>query len=150
MGYIEKNLVDGETILYRAKISWATFIFPILLLIILIWMCSKFSPFLVVLSVLFSIYLILQILLIITTTEFALTNRRIIAKKGIIRQHSIDMMLGQVESIKVSQPIDGRIFNFGTVTVVGSGGTEEFFKSISNPLELRKQVNNQISKLSKP
>ncbi len=88
-------------------------------------------------------------MLVILTTEFALTNRRIIAKKGIIRQHSMEILLDKVESITISQPLDGRIFGFGTVTVIGSGGTQELFKSISNPMELRKQVNSQISKLSK-
>ena len=148
MGYIEKILVDGENVLYRAKISWAIFISPIFLLIFLIWLSSTLHAIAVFFAVVFGIYVILRILLAILTTEFALTDRRIIAKKGIIRQHSMEILLNKVESITISQPLDGRIFGFGTVTVIGSGGTHEFFRSISNPMELRKQVNSQISKLS--
>jgi uncharacterized membrane protein YdbT with pleckstrin-like domain len=147
MGYIEKNLVNGEIVLYRAKISWKFLIWPFIVLILLIWFCSKIHAIAVFFSVVFSIYLILRIVLVILTTEFALTDRRIIAKKGIIRQHSMEILLNKVESITISQPLDGRIFGYGTVTIIGSGGTQEFFRSISNPMELRKQVNNQISKL---
>lgn len=86
--------------------------------------------------------------LVILSTEFALTNCRIIAKKGFIFQHSIEILLNKVESISVSQPLIGRILGFGTVTIIGSGGTQEVFKSIDNPMELRKQVNDQIFQLS--
>ena len=148
MGYIEKRLVNDETILYRAKISWKFFIWPIVLLILIIWLSSKLHAIAVFFAVVFSIYVIVRAVLVILTTEFALTDRRIIAKKGIIRQRSMEILLNKVESITISQPLDGRIFGFGTVTVIGSGGTQEFFRSISNPMELRKQVNSQISKLS--
>jgi uncharacterized membrane protein YdbT with pleckstrin-like domain len=145
MGYIEDSLVPGETVLYRAKVSLMAFISPIIMLAILIWIGSQIHPFVAFIAVLFSIVIIFQILLIYSTTEFALTNRRIIAKKGFIRRHSLEIMLTKVESIKVAQSIDGRIFGFGTVTVVGSGGTQEFFKSIDRPMELRKMVNGQIT-----
>ena len=148
MGYIEKRLMNDETIIYRAKISWKVLIWPIVLIVFLIWMSSKVHAVAVFFSVIFSIYFICQALLIILTTEFALTNRRIIAKKGIIRQHSMEILLNKVESTTVEQPLLGRIFDFGTVTVTGIGGTPEYFKSINNPMELRKQVNSQISELS--
>lgn len=148
MGFIEKRLLNDETIIYRAKISWKVVIWPILLLILLFWISSKIHPIAVFFAVIFSIYFIIQVAIIIRTTEFALTNRRIIAKKGIIQRHSIEILLSKVESISVSQPLVGRIFGFGTVTVTGSGGTQEYFKSIDNPIELRKRVNEQISELS--
>jgi uncharacterized membrane protein YdbT with pleckstrin-like domain len=149
MGYIEKRLMNDETILYRAKISWKVLIWPIVMIIFLIWVSSKIHPLAAFFAVILSIYFIFQVVLIILTTEFALTNRRIIGKKGILHQHSMEILLNKVESIAVEQPLVGRIFDFGTVTVIGSGGTPESFKSIDNPMELRKQVNNQISELSK-
>jgi len=149
MGYIEKNLVRDEIVIYRAKISWAVFFLPVVLLVLLIWLSSEIHEIVVVFAIIFSMYILLRVLLVILTTEFAITNRRIIAKKGIIQQNSMEILLSKVESITISQTLDGRVFGFGTVTVTGSGGTKEFFKSISNPLELRNQVNNQISKLPK-
>ena len=148
MGYIEKNLIEGERVLCRAKISWAVFIFPVILLVIVIWLSTKIHQAVVFLAVIFSLYVILRILLAILSTEFALTDQRIIAKKGIIRQSSMEILLSKVESISISQPLGGRIFNYGTVTIIGSGGTHENFTLISKPMELRKRVNFQISKAS--
>ena len=147
MSKIENNLIAGESILYRANISWAAFIMPVVLSIVLIWMSTKVADFVVVIVVIFTLYILLRILLAILSTEFVLTNRRIIAKRGIIRQHSIELMLSQVESISISQTLDGRLFGFGTVTISGSGGTHEYFKSISKPMELRKQVNDQLTNI---
>jgi uncharacterized membrane protein YdbT with pleckstrin-like domain len=138
-----------EKLIHNPKISWKLLILPIFLFILLIWISIKLNDIFVIFVVFYSTYLIIRVVLVILTTEFALTNRRIIARKGIIRQRSMEILLNQVESIMISQPLDGRIFGFGTVTIIGSGGTREFFRSIDNPMELRKQVNSQISKLSK-
>ncbi len=147
MGYIEESLVPGEEILYKAKISLAAFITPIILLAILWWIASQIHALLVVIVALFSIIVLIQILVIYLTTEFGLTNKRIIAKKGLIRRHSLEILLSKVESVSVTRSIDGMIFGFGTVTVVGSGGTNERFGSISNPMELRKRINAKIATL---
>ena len=148
MGFIEKRLLNDETILYRAKTSWKVLIWPIFLIILLIWISSKIHAIVAFFAVIFSLFLIIQVVLFIITTEFALTDRRLNAKRGIIQQHSLEILLSKVESITVSQPLVGRIFGFGTVTVTGSGGTQEHFKSIDNPMELRKWVNEHISELS--
>ena len=79
------------------------------------------------------------------TTEFALTNKRIIAKSGLVRRRSVELLLPKVESIGVDQPILGRILDYGTITVTGTGGTKEPFGTIAEPMELRKRVNAQIS-----
>ena len=149
MGYIEKNLIDDEAVIYEAETAWTALILPIIAMIFLIWASSKIDTLLVVVTIFSFIYLIIRAKIRIMTTEFALTNRRIIAKKGFINRNTMEIHLKQLESISVSQPLDGRIFRFGTVTVVGTGGTREEFKSISNPFELQKQVNNQTSTSSK-
>jgi uncharacterized membrane protein YdbT with pleckstrin-like domain len=72
------------------------------------------------------------------TTEFAVTDRRIIAKTGLVSRRTVEMFLDKVESLNVEQSIPGRMFNYGTVTIRGTGATSEPFYNISSPLELRK------------
>lgn len=79
------------------------------------------------------------------TTEFGVTNMRVIAKKGGIGRNSVELRLSQIESVKVEQGIMGRLLDFGTIIVTGSGGTSGKFPLISKPMELRKQVNTQIA-----
>jgi uncharacterized membrane protein YdbT with pleckstrin-like domain len=145
MSYVEDSLVPVEKIEYKAKISLAAFIWPIVLLAFLWWLAAKIHPLVVVLVFFFSIIILIQIALIYFATEFALTNKRIIAKRGLIRRHSLEIMLSKVESVRVAQSIDGRIFGFGSVVVVGSGGTKEGFRFITNPMELRKRINVKIA-----
>lgn len=147
MGYIEKYLIDGETVIYRANISPAILIIQGVLCSALMWIGSKISNFILIAFGILSIYLILRTILVLLSSEFTLTDKRIIAKKGILKQHSVEILLSKVESISITQPLLGRVFDYGTIVVKGSGGTHELFSSIGNPNELRRKVNDQISKL---
>ena len=115
----------------------------------MIWFVSKIDTFSFVITLVFFILLIFRVILAFISTELVLTNRRIIGKREFILRNAIEFNLNQLESISISQPLLGRIFGFGNITIVGIGGTKEVFKAIMNPMELRKQVNSQISKLSK-
>jgi uncharacterized membrane protein YdbT with pleckstrin-like domain len=124
--YVERNLLDGETVLYRARVSpWG--LAPLLLLGLLL-----------IPAVGLGLILLLWAWVIYATTEFALTDRRVIAKTGLIARRSIEMFLDKVESFDVSQSILGRLLNYGTVTIVGTGATKEPISSISAPLTLRR------------
>ena len=90
------------------------------------------------------IWLGVQALTTILTTEFAVTNRRVIAKVGFIRRRTLEILLSKVESIAVQQPILGRILDFGTITVTGTGGTRESFRAIVGPIVVRKNINHII------
>ena len=74
------------------------------------------------------------------TSEFAVTNKRVVIKVGLIRRHTLELLLAKVESIGVEQAVLGRILGYGTIVVVGTGGTRESFTNIAQPLEFRKQV----------
>jgi hypothetical protein len=54
-------------------------------------------------------------------------------------------VLAKIETVGVDQSIPGRIFNYGTIIVTGTGGTQEPFKDIANPLAFRKQVQFELS-----
>jgi uncharacterized membrane protein YdbT with pleckstrin-like domain len=71
------------------------------------------------------------------TTEIAVTDRRIILKRGFIRRHTVEMNMQKVETVDVDQTLIGRLFNYGNVTLRGSGSTVESFRSIDAPLKLR-------------
>jgi uncharacterized membrane protein YdbT with pleckstrin-like domain len=86
-------------------------------------------------------------LLRIRSAEFAITNKRLILKYGVIQRRTAEMFLQKVESIGVDQNLVGRMCNYGTVTVRGTGGTLEPFNKVAYALEFRRQVQQQISAL---
>lgn len=77
--------------------------------------------------------------------EFAITNRRVIIKTGLINRKTFEMNLSKIESVNVDQSILGRILGYGTIRIVGSGGTKEEFPKIRKPLEFRKKFQEMSS-----
>lgn len=78
------------------------------------------------------------------TSEFALTNKRVIARFGFFQQVSIDLNIDKIQGIVVDQGLGGRIFNYGTVKVVGVGVNERI-PFIPEPLKFRKIIQENIS-----
>lgn len=170
MSYIQDNLMPNEEIIFSARVHPAIFLQSIVSFIItmalFIYSLSLsvtlstpgspppqpsaptiLGPLLLCVTVflfLYSILLGFQALIIILTTEFAVTNRRVVAKTGFIRRHTLEMLLPKIESVAVRQNVLGRILNFGTVTVTGTGGTKESFGAIAEPINVRKKINQII------
>jgi uncharacterized membrane protein YdbT with pleckstrin-like domain len=153
MGYIEHNLLVGEEVVYRAKKHWKVFLLPSLFLLagLGFFISSLFYQQTVALPILGAALSGLAIIFSIgplieyQSSEFAVTNKRVLIKVGFIRRHSLELLLNKVEGIGVDQGILGRIFNYGTMSVIGTGGTRESFKDIARPLEFRKQVQSRVA-----
>ena len=161
MSYVKDNLMPNEKVLFTARVhpavflpSIVSFVGSIAFVIYTISTASKgdagagiLAGFMLLIAGMFFFYSIIlgfQALIIMFTTEFAVTNRRVIAKTGFIRRHTLEMLLPKIESVSVNQNILGRILNFGTVTVTGTGGTKESFRAIFEPLAVRKKINQII------
>ena len=110
---------------------------PVLILAVSCVAGGWLGIFLVVLRMLGSIATFLS-------TEFAVTNKRVIGKSGALRRRSLEIMLSKIESVRVDEPLWGRILNYGTIVVKGSGGTSQSFPFISDAMALRRQINNLI------
>ena len=90
------------------------------------------------------------------TTELAITNKRVIAKFGLISRSTIEINLQKIESIQVNQGILGRIFNFGSIVVSGAGNPQAPIPGISSPLQFRRafvdtqESNGQAQPVAQP
>lgn len=122
------------------------FLTPVILLLIGILLLSGNSGFG---WVLLFLALVRGIVSAVTyfTSEFALTNQRVLIKVGLISRDSVELLLSKIEGISISQGILDRILNCGTVRISGAGISNAKYPNIANPLELRRQVQKQISTL---
>jgi uncharacterized membrane protein YdbT with pleckstrin-like domain len=153
MSYIEKNLMNGENILYRARLHWVVFFWPVIWFVVAIVFFSRGGDVAVTVGRIFILIGIAKAIssyISFSTSEFAVTNQRVIAKVGFIRRNSLEVLLGKIEAIQVNQDILGRILGYGSITVSGTGGTRDPFHNISNPLELRRKIQEQVVMLQKP
>ena len=74
------------------------------------------------------------------SSDFAVTNKRVMMKTGVFSTRSIELLLSKIEAITVEQSLGGRILGYGDIVVTGSGGTKETFPRIQSPLEFRRAV----------
>ncbi len=153
MGYVEKNLLPGETITYRAGLHPIVFAAPIFfglvgIFFVVLGSIEKDLSAFAWLGVLFLVVAAvvgLARFVRVKTSEFAITDKRVLVKVGLVRRHTLELLLAKVETIGVDQSIFGRIFNYGTIIVTGTGGTKEPFKGIAKPLEFRHQVQSHAT-----
>jgi len=155
MGYIERNLMPAERVVLKAQLDWAMFLGPTILgglgctLLVDGFTDSGASASsmacIALLLFLFGLLYLLSVAVIYFTTEFAVTDKRVIAKTGFLHRRSLELLLTKVESIGVTQPLIGRLFNYGTIVVVGTGGTKESFPNIMAPMEFRRRINIQMA-----
>lgn len=156
MSYVMNNLLKDEQICYQTRVHKIIFARPIFLTLIAIAFFigaavnknNSFLWFFLILGAFFVIMLITDGIyswIAFVTSEFAITNKRVLIKVGFFRHHTVELVLSKVEGIGVDQGIIGRIFNYGSIIVTGTGGTKEPFKNIENPLNFRKEVQLRIS-----
>ncbi|MFO7774571.1 MAG: PH domain-containing protein [Candidatus Hydrogenedentota bacterium] len=162
MGYVERNLEPGEEVVYQAKLHWILFLKPVA------WWAAAIALYLIagrllphlpggVQSVghtvrmwgsliLFALAFLqtLSVVLTYISSEFAVTNRRLIVKVGLVRRESLETLLSRVEGLDVNQTIPGRLLDYGTIEIRGMGGHVKAYTSISHPIELRSAVYRQV------
>ncbi|MDQ6828834.1 MAG: PH domain-containing protein, partial [Gemmatimonadota bacterium] len=148
MNYIDNNLVPGERVMYRAHLHWKIFL-PFALFVVLsivlatlggitrnmnspqgaTWLFYAAGAALAAAVIAFLVELFKY-----KSSEFAVTDKRVIIKTGMFNRHTMETLLTKVENISVEQGVGGRMFNYGTIRVTGTGGTTEPFADIANPL----------------
>jgi uncharacterized membrane protein YdbT with pleckstrin-like domain len=126
MSYIDDSLIEGERVIHRARVSW--------------W--SQFGLVLlglVTLVVVIGLVFLVAAWIKVRSTEIAITNRRIIAKFGFVQRRTIEINIEQVEALRVEQGFWGRMLNYGTIIVSGTGSSLEPAPDIADPLVFRRK-----------
>jgi len=165
MSYIDHNLTPGETVIYETRLHWIVMLRPIVTGCVLTLVAAFLFYYaetgagidvntlhlLEGAGVVLLLAAIAAILIGIArrnATEMAVTNRRVVIKVGIMSRRTIEMMLSKIESIEVNETASGRMLGYGTIVVIGTGGTPEPFAGIAHPLLFRTSVQQQIEKPS--
>jgi uncharacterized membrane protein YdbT with pleckstrin-like domain len=158
MSYVEKHLTPDEEVAFHTRLhpvifagtaTFAAFVIGATMLIIarnalapqtiaLLWLAAA----LVVVGSFAAPYLRWR------TSEFAVTNRRVLVKVGLLSIHTVELLLPKVEAIAVDQTLAGRLLGYGTLRIVGTGGTVEVFPRVGRPDALREAIARQAPRSS--
>ena len=151
MSYVRAVLQPGETVLFTGRLSW-----------ILYHRAIAFLLAGVILAMLEHIYTDQAWLVLVTggvlglaalasaieawfmrwTTEIAVTDKRIIYKRGFIRRRTVEMNMDKVATVDVEQSILGRLLDYGSIRIIGTGGAPgiERLDRVGEPLALRTAI----------
>ncbi len=148
MSYIDRNLLPGETILFRTRKSVVLFVPSVVLLLLSIVATDYFlaTPLLTklvfvpwVITGIYFFYALLQYY----SSEYAVTDSRIMMREGLFTRHSNEMRLTAISQVNVDQTLFGMMFNFGTVSI-NAFGAFDGYQLISNPFRFQRTVNQQL------
>lgn len=128
MPYIDESLSTGEQVSTLFKLHWVTRI-PLVL-----WLLLGIPTFGITLVI--ALYEYLRIRHI----EQGVTNKRVIFKTGIISRKSEEMKLTSIETVEIDQGIFGRIFGFGNVKVSGRGTSDVLFRTVADPMAVKRAI----------
>jgi len=150
MKYVRRVLLPGETVVYETGLHWLVYSRAITMLVLAaaifigaFYVDARYGVFVQGLA---GIVLVLAFLDAVgcaiqrISTELAVTDQRVIFKRGILARHTIEMNRSKVESVDVDQSIIGRIFGYGTVLLRGTGGSLEPFRKIDDPITFRSYI----------
>jgi uncharacterized membrane protein YdbT with pleckstrin-like domain len=130
MGYPTKLLADDESIQYELKPHWRALVLPVILLLLTlglgIWLIAKFDNS----GVRWTVLIIMLLVLIVAvvrpflywmTTQYVITDHRIIVRTGLISRSGRDMPLSRVNDVSFKKSAMERFLNCGTLMIESAG-----------------------------
>ena len=125
--YVDQSLAEGEHILMRGR--WPA----------IYWIAACTA--LVVLGVfVVGVLIFLAAALHMWTTEFAVTDRRVLLKRGWLSRSNQELAVSNLEEVRLRQSLLGRLFGYGHVVVTGTGEGVIEFPPMADPIDFRRAI----------
>ena len=149
MSYIKHVLQPDEQVIVVGKLHWIVYhraIWYLIAGVIVLLLEDKYwneQPAIIITAAVFGTLTLAAFVhawFIRWITEVAVTDRRVIYKRGFINRHTIEMNMDKVATVDVDQTVLGRLLDYGTVYVRGTGLGFEPLRGIAKPIELRNAI----------
>ncbi len=151
MSYVYNTLLPNEEIRYEAKIHWSIYLIPIILTLSIPLIIPSVIGDDIEIAMAFPLSLMIGIPSLIAAylnrrySEFVVTNKRIILKRGFLGRGALELQIHKAEAIGLREPLLGRMLGFGTL-VVTTGGATNVYRNIENPYAFIRAVNIEIDR----
>jgi uncharacterized membrane protein YdbT with pleckstrin-like domain len=154
MSYIDSNLMPGEQVIYRTR---RHFMLTLGAPLTIAAGCAVTAAVLFYdqwtrtgwLFVCVGLLGVLRGAIVHRSSEFSVTNRRVMIKTGLLTTKSWELLLPKIEGIQVEQSFAGRLNDFGSIIVTGTGGSRDVFEGVAHPFEFRQAIDEQIERRSR-
>ncbi|MDP9004674.1 MAG: PH domain-containing protein [Verrucomicrobiota bacterium] len=145
--YTRITLQPNEQPRHKTTIHWMALMVPFLgalfslILIIPIALFASWKDYhFVWLLLVIPLLIVASAYLTLKTSELVITDRRVLIKVGFLQRRTFEVFISQVESVAVTQSVIGKMLNYGTVEIRGTGGSAESFPTIVAPLRFRDAI----------
>ena len=145
--YTRVTLQADERPLHKTTIHWMVLLVPFFgalfffIIIVPICMFASWKGYYVAwLLLLIPLGIIASAILSVKTSELVITDRRVLIKVGFIQRQTFEMFISKIESVAVVQGMIGKMLDYGTVEIRGTGGSSQSFATIAAPLQFRDAI----------
>jgi len=130
MGYPTKLLADDESIVYELKPHWRALVVPVIVLLVTLgvgifaiasWDNSGLRWTVLVVMLLVLVIWVVRPFLYWLTTQYVITDHRIIVRTGLISRSGRDMPLSRVNDVSFKKSVIERFLNCGTLMIESAG-----------------------------
>jgi uncharacterized membrane protein YdbT with pleckstrin-like domain len=152
MTQLDNNLLPDEQILYRTKKHWIIFFVPAILTIAAFFFFlnqNEYVSRIAALPAFAAVIAWINQFLLYITSEFAVTNKRIMMREGFFFKHTNETRLSTIANASVYQSLIGQILHYGAIEIQAFGGSTDPFLLIANPNEFQKQLQGQLDRMTK-
>jgi uncharacterized membrane protein YdbT with pleckstrin-like domain len=151
MSYIERSLGDGEKVVARARFhwlynlrAWLALIGPLLLFVAAIFyadeMVREGLAIFAVALVVVGLVVFFTMMIHKWTTEIGVTSARFVKKTGFISLKTEEVALRNIEGVRVTQGLWGRLLGYGTLRIEGTGDDHVDVPNIDDPVGFRRAI----------
>jgi membrane protein YdbS with pleckstrin-like domain len=151
MPYYTRVLQPDEKVLVVGQLHWSIYLRAVLVLLIaaalLVWSYWLPDPLWQrYVAMAGGVVAVLGILLLLATwirrraTEIVVTDRRVIFKRGLLTRHTVEMNVSKIETVDVEQGLSGRIWDYGTLLIRGTGSGFEPLVGVGSPIQIRNAI----------
>ncbi|MBA3961766.1 MAG: DUF4339 domain-containing protein [Chthoniobacterales bacterium] len=118
--YASSTLQPNETPLYKTSVHWIIFVGTgILAFFLLVFLALPMAIGIQAeshspagwLALFLPVVVVLPGVVVYTTSELVITDRRVLIKVGFVRRRTLEMFISKIESVGVSQGLFGRLFD---------------------------------------
>ena len=143
MSYVQRVVQPGEQVRHISSIHWIVYWPGVAVALLAVvayyfsetWFLTGVWRYTAYALALVAVGLLIQQWFRWWITEIAVTDRRVIYKKGLVRRQTNEMNMDKVESVKINQSILGRLLDYGDVPILGTGEGFETLRTIASPIE---------------
>jgi len=151
MAYYTKVLQPDENVLVVGRLHWLIYARTLVVcalgigvLLVSYWLADANWQFYARIAAaaigLAALLLLLRAWIRRRATEIVVTDRRVILKRGVLSRHTVEMNVSKIETVDVEQGLGGRIWDYGTVLIRGTGSGFEPLAGVGSPIAIRNAI----------